>query len=260
MIEPIGLHFSGNGRLFQLTALSARELISRLREVNRLTRHELSLFEVRESSAPELNPGIKLPDDPRDPAIASRIRLVRRLRWNRTLEATQNPREPRNKREGPRWPALPHVSSRELRRVEGVATSNVLNGVWRLSHDEGHISQGFVPGRGRVTRERCHYVLLVGAIFVIEEIRFAAVCDDSPRDVIVERVDRTLSLVRMEGVMAARDGAGLVLRFRDRLRLDRTWTVPLGARSEESILRWYKVRAVFPQEGFVFTRQPVLLG
>src|SRR5512134_3154351 len=119
MIEPIGLRFAGDGRLLQLSALSARDLVRRLIETNQLTRHELSLLEWRDAEdEPELRPGSERLGDPRDPAIATRIRLVRRLRWNRTLEPMRGPLPLPRKRHGPRFDALPFISPRELRRVE----------------------------------------------------------------------------------------------------------------------------------------------
>ncbi|MDI3288748.1 hypothetical protein [Polyangium sp. 15x6] len=260
MIEPIGLGFAGDGRLVHLTALSARDLLFRLRQANGLTRHELSLFELRDATEPELRPGSELPDDLQNPAIATRIRLVRRLRWNRTLAPLKRPDHSPNEPHGLRFPALPFISLRELRRVEGVVAARVLDGMWKLSSDEGRISRGSVPGRGRHNRNRCDYVPLFGAIFVVERLRFASVCDAGISDVLVERADRSFRLLRFEGVAAARDGRGLVLRLRDRMRLDRAWTAPMADRSEEAVLRWYKVRAVVPQEGFTFVEGPSLLG
>ncbi|MDC3958959.1 hypothetical protein [Polyangium jinanense] len=260
MIEPIGLGFAGDGRLVHLTALSARDLLWRLRQVNGLRRHELSLFEWRDTMEPELRPGSERPGDLQNPAIATRVRLVRRLRWNRTLAPMERPGDRPDEPRGPRHPALPFISSRELRRVEGVVAARVLDGVWKLSSEEGHMSRGMVPGRGRPDRNRCDYVLLFGAIFVVERLRFASVCDAGVSDVLVERADRSFRLLRFEGVATARDGRGLVLRLRDRMRLDRAWTAPMEDRSEEAVLRWYKVRAVVPQEGFTFVEGPSLLG
>lgn len=229
MIEPIGLRFAGDGRLVRVSPLSARDLLARLVEANALTRHELSLFELG------------------DAADAAEGRLVGRLRWRRGQG-------------GARRPALPPISTRELRRVEGLVSARVLDGAWRLTSDEGRLLRGHVPGAGRVDRRRCEFVPLFGAIFEVERLRFASLCVAGRRDVLVERADRTFRLLRFEGVAAARDGRGLVLRWRDRMRLDRGWEAPIGERSEAAALRWYGVRAVVPQEGFAFLEGPSLLG
>ena len=102
---------------------------------------------------------------------------------------------------------------------------------------------------------------LAGAIFVVEPLRPGTVYAGGPRDLLVQLADRsTFRLVRFEGVAASRDGAGLVLKLRDRLRMDRRWAAPLGDRSDQGPLRWYAIRRALPQEGFVFTESPSLLG
>jgi hypothetical protein len=113
-----------------------------------------------------------------------------------------------------------------------------------------------MPGRGRRAVERIAHVPLFGAFFVVEPLRASTLYTSAPRDVIVERVDRSFRWVRFEGVATARDG--LVLRLRDRMRLDRAWTEPLGDRSESAIRRWYEVRAAVPQEGFAFIEAPTM--
>ncbi len=227
MLAPIGLRFAGDGRLLRLSALSARELLSRLTEANALTRHELSWFELGDADEP--------------------ARLLPRLRWSR-------PHVSGARRE------LPGISARELRRIEGLASARVLDGSWRLSSAEGRLQRGAVPGRGRVDRRRCAYVPLFGAIFVVEPVRFAALCAGGARDVLVERVDRSFRLLRFEGVAAAAGSGGMALRLRDRMRLGRAWLAPLGDRSEHAVLRWFDVRAVVPQEGFTFAEGPALLA
>lgn len=256
MIEPIRLCFAGDGRLVRLSAMSARALLRRLVEVNRMTRHELSLFELREGAAPAIRRHEPLPGDPGDPAIAARIPLVERLQLSRTLAPRAHDCHPPNRTT--RWPSLPHIAPAELRRIEGLVAARVLDGQWRLSEVEARLAKGILPGRGRRRIERVTYLPLFGAILVVEPLRASTLHASSPRDVIIEHVDRSFQFVRFEGVASARDGAGLVLRLRDRMRLDRAWTVPLDDRAESAARRWYAVRAALPQEGFAFMEAPVL--
>ena len=259
MIEPIGLRFGGDGRLFQLTALSARDLVARLIKANRLSKHELSLFELGDGGAP--GPGLTTmaQGDPAVPAVARTIRMVRRLRWNRSVK----PRHTSGiHEEGPkisRHPRLPYLSENEIRRVESVASSRVLAGAWRLSSMEACLLHGKVPGRGHGELRQVTYVSLFGGIFVVERLLAPALFNGGPRDVVVEQVNRTVRLLRFEGIATARDGGGLVLRLRDRMRLDHAWTAPLEAQGEEGARRFFGVKAVVPEEGFAFVDGPCML-
>ncbi|MFT3765919.1 MAG: hypothetical protein QM820_10430 [Minicystis sp.] len=258
MIETIRIGFAGDGRLVQhLTPMSARALLSRLVEVNGLTRHELSLFELGTADGPALHRLDPLPGDPADPEIAAQLPLLQRLRYNRSLAPKPRASHPRAASRTTRWPALAHIAEAELRRIEGLVSARVLDGTWRLSHGEARLGRSELPGWGRRAVERVRYLPLFGAIFVVEPLRTAALHASPGRDVIVERVDRSFQLVRFDGVATAREG-GLVLRLRDRMRLDRAWAEPLGDRSERAALRWYEVRAALPQEGFAFVEAPSL--
>ena len=106
---PIGLSLA-DGRLFRLTAPSATRSSDRLWKVNRLTRHELSLFALGDR---EQSPRDALPGDLGDPAVAATIPLVRRLRYARTLQAGRlRPTvQPRGSRGGRRCRSSPGPSS-----------------------------------------------------------------------------------------------------------------------------------------------------
>lgn len=149
------------------------------------------------------------------------------------------------------------ISPLNLRRMEGLCNARILDRTWRLDLAEGRFHLGTLPGRRPGTMRRGRYVPLFGMIFEVERLSTEALFQGPPRDVLAERGDRSVALVRFEKIVIHQDS--LALSLRDRTRLDRCWFQSLSARHERDVSGWFAIRNVLPQPEFILAETPSLL-
>ncbi|MFO0660246.1 MAG: hypothetical protein U0165_10500 [Polyangiaceae bacterium] len=228
MSSCVGLTWKGDGRLFSLTHDSVACVLSSVIDASRLGRHELSLFHV---------------DDERESG-GSRVlaRALGRAGRSSELKGTG-------------------LSNRELHRVAGLLSSNVLAGRWRVCREERKLHGSFASTAWG--RRRIDVLLLYGLAFELEPIRFTSVLDAPPGDYVIERVDRSFQVVYFEGLTpcqartareSTRNGAlptlGYSLRERGRLSKQSWFSLGASTLPPSAPLRWYTIRRTSAQEGF----------
>lgn len=228
----IRVSWRGDGKFFSLDSHTARVLVDRMARENRFTRHEWSLLDLDDA------PGVHTP------VTSSPLRLHTRLKW--VCDPSENATPERRR-----------ISTRELRRLEGLLSSRALSGRWRVCAGEGEIHRVVCPTpRGRRYRSALG---LHALLFEIESISFANVVSRQHRDFVVQRRDSSFSVVRYEGLAKSDSREGRpaclesVIKNRSYLTQVDRFSHGQEPRRDRDILRWFSINEVTAREGFALT-------
>jgi hypothetical protein len=146
-----------------------------------------------------------------------------------------------------RFPKVP-LHAQDIRQIETEINAQIVGNNFALVDDEGHLRTGDrICHKVGQNRHKIQYIIRYGLIFILEPTMKSKVLSMKNTDLFWQDLNFDFHYVRYCGLLSSIRCHRIVLLFRDRLDLAKSWTCSLEEFQPRQV---FAISAIYPCEGF----------